>query len=333
MRFKSPITISLLLLLLSFPDNSYAVKKLGQTGFKWLSIPIGARAVGMGNAFTGIDEELTSVFWNPAGLSAVEKYSITFSNVKWIADINHTVFASAINFGKYGVLGINFVSVDYGILHATIRSNNDKGFIEMGTFSPRGTVVGVAYSRRISTKFSFGAALKYCHEDLGSAYVSSSESENGYKKVSAVLNIPAFDFGTLFYPGYKDLRIGMSLQNFSQERKYVDESFPLPLTFKLGVAMDLIKIFHENSKHTVTFAVDAVHPREYPERLHLGTEYWYAGLVALRAGYKINYDEEDFSAGIGLKYKLAGIGFKFDYAFNNFKSFDAVHIFTIGIGL
>jgi len=326
------ITISLLLLFLLSPENSYAVKKLGQTGVKWLSIPIGARAVGMGYAFTGIDGDLTSAFWNPAGLSAVEKNSIVFCNVKWIADINQAVLASAINLGKYGVLGLNFVSVDYGILHATIRSDNDKGFVEMGTFSPRGILGGVVYSRKVSTKFSFGAALKYCHEDLGSAYVGSSEDESGYHEVNAVLNIPAFDFGTLFYPGYKDLRIGMSLQNFSQEKKYVDESFPLPLTFKVGIAMDLVKIFKERSKHTATFVVDAVHPRDYPERLHIGTEYWYANLVAIRAGYKINYDEEDFTVGVGLKYRLAGIGFKFDYAYNNFKSFDEVHYFTIGIG-
>ncbi len=48
---------------------SFGVDKTGTTAAKFLSIDIGARAVGMGGAFTSIANDATAMYWNPAGLS------------------------------------------------------------------------------------------------------------------------------------------------------------------------------------------------------------------------------------------------------------------------
>jgi hypothetical protein len=190
--------------------------------------------------------------------------------------------------------------------------------------------MGLGFARQITNKFSFGAVIKYCYEDLGRAYIAE-ELDSDRSSYRAQLGIPAFDFGTVFYPGFHDFRFSMSLTNFSQEEKYIDESFPLPLTFKLGTSIDLMKIMESDTQHEVMIAVDMLHSRDYTERLNFGLEYGFDQSLFLRAGYKMNYDEEDFSTGFGLKYGLGKIGIRFDYAYNNFVHFDAIHFFTIGL--
>jgi hypothetical protein len=325
--------VTLLLVLMIFPQEVWAVKKLAQTGFKWLSIPVGARAAGLGTAVTTMDGDLTSAFWNPAGLARIEGSGFTFSNVAWIAEINHMAVSGAYKVNDRIVLSAQMVTVDYGTLNATIRATNENGYEEMGTFSPSGMSVGIGLSSAISNKFSVGAVFKYCHEELGTAYSSADLASGEITAVDVNLAVPAFDIGTLFYPGFGDLRIGMSLQNFSQEKSYVFESFPLPLTFRLGMAMDVFDALNMGDNQKLTVSADLAHARDYTERVHVGVEYLLNNMIALRGGYKMNYDEEDLTFGLGFKHHLGPLGFDFNYAFNNFTTFSPVHMFTLGLSL
>ena len=333
MSRSGKLLVAMTVLVMALPQDAWAVKKLAQTGMKWLSIPVGARAVGMGSAVTTLDGDLTTVFWNPAGMAHISGSGFAFSNVAWIADINHMAASAAYRVNDRLVLSASMVSVDYGLINATIRANNENGYVDLGTFSPTGMSLGLGIASAISDKFSVGGVFKYCYEDLGTAYTSTNLAEGEIEDVAMTLGVPAFDFGTLFYPGFGDLRIGMSLTNFSQEKSYVAESFPLPLTFRLGTAMDVIGFFNEGSNQALTLSLDLIHPRDYTERLHMGAEYWFSHMIALRAGYKTNYDDENFSIGAGLKHSLGPIEFEFDYAFNNFTTFNPVHLFTIGLSV
>jgi hypothetical protein len=92
--------------------------------------------------------------------------------------------------------------------------------------------------------------------------------------------------------------------------------------------MDVFQFVNEESNHGLTFTADAIHPRDYSERLHFGLEYSFRNMVYLRGGYKTNYDEEDLSMGAGLHYGLSGYAFTLDYAYVQFKNFDAVQMFS-----
>ena len=98
--------------------------------------------------------------------------------------------------------------------------------------------------------------------------------------------------------------------------------------FRFGLAMDLTRFVMPESNHSLTLAVDAIHPRDYSERMHLGLEYGFKNLVFLRGGYKTNYDEEDFSFGAGFHYALGGIALTLDYSYLQFQHFDAVNMFS-----
>ncbi|MCK4295579.1 MAG: PorV/PorQ family protein, partial [Candidatus Marinimicrobia bacterium] len=185
-------------------------------------------------------------------------------------------------------------------------------------------VAGIAYARSVTDRFSFGGHLRYAVQDLGSTLIWRAV-EDTTVTVENRLSPVVLDFGTIYYTGFKDLRLSMSFRNFSQEVIYVRDKFELPISMRIGVAMNVFKM----SNQSLMVAIDAVHPRDYTERIHLGAEYLFHGL-ALRAGYKFNYDEEDFSAGFGINKNIGGSVLKIDYAFTSFGIFNAVQRFSIG---
>ena len=68
---------TVLILLFFGLTNLYAqliqgVSKVGTTGAAFLEIGIGARAVAMGNAFVGTANDVTALYWNPAGLAGIQ---------------------------------------------------------------------------------------------------------------------------------------------------------------------------------------------------------------------------------------------------------------------
>jgi hypothetical protein len=323
-RFLAPMV--LLMLALSLPLQAAGLKKIAQTGMKWFSIPMGSRPAAMGNAFTAVADDAGSIFWNPAGMAFTEGQHLYVNQTQWIADITVNSGVTTYSNKTLGIFAVSFAAVDWGVLHGTQRANNDAGFSETGNFNPIDFAIGVGYARRLSNSFAFGGHLKYVFEELGSANVGRMDAQKIY---TARMNLLAFDFGTIYATGFKSLKIGMALQNFSEEAQYRAEQFPLPLTFKFGLAMNVMDFWMaEGSFHQLKVAVDAVHPRDYSERLHFGLEYAFRDMVFLRGGYKTNYDEEDLSFGAGLKYSVGGLKFGLDYGYVQFKHFDAVQMFS-----
>ncbi len=60
----------------------------GTTGANFLKIGVGARAAAMGDAFTVIVDDSTSLYWNPAGLAKIEERQLSATYNMWFAGIN-----------------------------------------------------------------------------------------------------------------------------------------------------------------------------------------------------------------------------------------------------
>jgi hypothetical protein len=326
-RFKNYwILLIIITLIISVPLHAAGLKKIAQSGMQWLSIPLGARAAAMGGTYTAVANDASSIFWNPAGVAFTKGGNLFLTQTKWIADINVNAGAFSYDAGQWGFFSASFAAVDWGVFHGTRRTNTSEGFEETGDFSPSDWAAGIGYSRRVSDRFAIGGHLRYLHENLGSTLEGTMGSGTEY---TARMNLLAFDFGTIYYTGFKDLRLAMSLQNFSQEKKYRVDHFPLPLTFKVGVAMNMTSLWMAESPHSILLAIDAIHPRDYTERLNFGLEYGYKNMVFLRGGYKTNYDEEDLTLGAGVHYETGEIAMGLDYSYVQFKNFDAVQMFGV----
>ncbi len=312
------------------------IKKTAQTGLQFLKADMSTRSAGMGSASVMVGNDATAMFNNPAGIAYVKSgFDAFVTNAAWIADISYNAGGLAVGLGELGTVGLNFIIVDYGdIIGTRLPYSTDTeaeitaGFVETGMLDASALSVGAVYARQLTDKFIVGAQLRYASEHLGSSIVPTEEgSEEIENEVSGV----SYEVGTIFYPGlFNSFRVGMSIKNFSPQFKYQEEAFQLPLTFVMGAAVDVFEVLGMAGSNSLLLAFDALHPRDYTERIHLGAEFTFMDMVSLRSGYKFNYDEESFSVGGGIKLSLAGFALKVDYAYSDFGVFDSVNRFTIG---
>jgi hypothetical protein len=321
---------------LALPSPAPAQKKLAQTGMKFLNVLPDARAVALGEAFTAVEGSASSLFYNTASMARLQSTTSLFvGRTNWIADMSHMYYAASFapSGGEYGVIGAFLQFVDYGTFEETIRASNDRGYVDLGTFEPTGMMVGIGYSRALNDKFSVGGNVKYVRQSLGDA-TNDLASDGTPIKVSNTTSVFAFDFGLLYHTGYKSLNFGMTVRNFAKEVTYQKEGFQLPLTFRIGVSMNVFDLTDlDPATHQFLVVADAEHPRDFPEMLRVGGEYTFMNILALRAGYVSSADEYGPSFGAGVHKEFEGFGLGFDYAYLPFGVFDAVHRFSFQFSL
>ena len=163
--------------------------KVGTVGAQFLKIGMGARYVGMGEASVALVNDAYAMYWNPAGLTQLSKVNLSLTNVDWIGDVqlNHVTFGKPL--GDYSAFGVSLTALNMGEMEMT-TVEEPEGTGETFTASSYSLVLG--YARKLTDRFSVGISGKYIWERI------SEERGSGF----------AFDFGTLFYTGFKSLRGG-----------------------------------------------------------------------------------------------------------------------------
>lgn len=309
----------------------FAQKKLGQTGAQFLSVASDAWGGGMAEAMTVIEMNSASLLFNPAGMANMQStVDVMTSQNQWIADITHNIFTAAISpaGGKYGVIGASLMMVDYGEIQGTMVWANEKGYIDTEIITPGAYALGIGYAKKLTDKFSVGGQVKQVGLDYGrSVYPDEDGNADTVKNHVAYSN--AFDFGTIFKTGWNSLAFGMSVRNFSDQVLFEKESFQLPLTFSLGIGMDVFDLIRDRvGKQQLQIGFDALHYRSHPEQIKIGVEYRPVQILALRTGYYTSedentksFDENDLSFGVGVQQ----FGLAFDYAYTPKGVWNEVH--------
>jgi len=326
------IKICAIVMILAVVATSSSVypgkKKLAQSGFQFLSVGSDARASAMGDAYTTVGAN--ALFYNPSGLSYLStKFDVTVNYNTWIADITHSSVAMAFNpkHGLFGVFGLSLNWVDYGDFEGTMVWSNPKGYVKTEVFNPTAISIGVGYAKSLTDRFSVGGQIRYVSQSLGRSIDQNSSGLSAKKNIASVT---AVDFGTIYDTGVKSIKLGMSVRNFSQEFKFEEEGFQLPLTFRIGVSVNAFEFYNFASiNHQLLVSIDRVHPRSFPEFFNIGFDYLFMDIFSLRVGYVSNQDEYDFSYGFGIK----KFGVAFDYAYTPFGVFDKVQRITAHLSL
>lgn len=341
------VTLGALLLVPTRSSGQTEYRKLAQTGMKFLALSAGAQQAALGDAFTAATGNASSMFYNTAGMAFTDQFADAWmGHTQWIADIKHYHAAAFVRpfGGLYGILGFSYQFVDYGEIQSTILAANEQGYLDAGTFKPSAYVFGISYAKALSDRFAVGANFKFVGQNLGTHVLSatyaqgSSGSDSTFTGTQsrdyALNNIPTFDFGILYKTGLKSLTFGMTVRNFAREVAYVEENFQMPLTFRIGVAMNVMDLLEfDPAFQRLQVTVDAEHPRDFSEQIKIGLEYVFANTVALRVGYVSPADEYDISYGLGLQTSLAGTSFGVDYSYTPFGVFDPINRFSVRFGL
>jgi hypothetical protein len=306
-----------LLLLLPIITFGQEFAKVGTVGSQFLKIGIGARGAAMGGAFDAVSNDITSIFYNPAGLVYVNRSSFFLSHTAWLADIGYDAFALAHNIPGIGVVGFALSYMNSGEIERTTVENPDGG---IGQFSTDHLMAGISYARKLTDKFAIGGNAKFVSERLDDQNTTAW----------------ATDIGIQYYTGFHSIRLGMSIRNFGPEIRFpgtytdLDNGVPIPeprkylpfhfpMAFELGVAMELV----DNRTTRITVAADVAHPNDNIERINAGAEAVFSKLLALRGGYTFRHDSAGPAFGLGILRKNLNI----DYSYSDFGILDYVHRF------
>ena len=82
-----------------------------------------------------------------------------------------------------------------------------------------------------------------------------------------------------------------------------------------------------------TLAIDGVHPNDNTEKVNFGGEYSWNENIFARIGYKMNYDMENWTFGVGLKFNISANQVGFDYALVDFNDLGKVSQISLEIRL
>lgn len=324
-NFKTAAILSLLTVTLG-TSPSYG-QKVGSTSMQFLKVMPVARATALGEAYTVWATGAEAMFWNPAGMATVENMELSTTYINWLLDAQQGAFSFAVEKRNVGAIGVQVQYVDFGEFEETTNerpyiSNPDNPGLTGRTFRPFSYLIGLSYARYLTDKFSLGMSVKYAHESLFDGRRVTAQVRQGvFEEVDTWASGLLFDFGIRYNTGYRSVYIGSAVQNFGADVKYAKESNPVPLLFRFGIGADvlgeqgLIPSGFKNSRFSV--ASDIFHPNDYAQQIHVGMEYEYGGMFALRGGYKFNYDFDGFTFGAGIRHTMEGLALSADYSYGD----------------
>lgn len=304
-----------LFVLLVIPGFAWGQAKTGTAGAQFLEIGVSARAVGMGNAFLAVANDASAIYYNPAGLPQLVQREIILTHVDYPADITYDFGGLTYPMRRFGgVLGVGFYFLNSGDMDYTTYAHPSLGseWSSGQTFSAKEYAVALSYGRYLTQRFSIGGTVKFIDE------LYEVERSVGW----------AADIGTLYNTGFRNFKIGMVMTNFGPDLKFIQESYPLPISFKFGVSMEALNF----GDHKTLVDMEIGHPNDNLEKFNGGIEYSYKDFLTLRVGDQFGYDTGDLSFGAGVKIPLySKTNLRVDYGYFNFGKLDQVHRFTLNL--
>ena len=280
-------------------SSTLSAAEPGSVGFNFLKVSPGARNAGMGDVGTSVSTSLFGVYFNPAATAQSSSSAIGFMHHEGIFDTRREFIGGTTQmFG--GVVAAGFDYFKVGSLEQRLGPSEEP----IGIFDAQDMLLFAGYSRRFSPKFAAGITAKYAAEKIES------------RTADAVM----FDAGVQFTPMEKTT-LGLALRHMGSKPKFGEDEVELPLTFAGGASVDV---------NNLILAAEVTAPKESDVRFNIGAEKTFAKMVAVRGGYKIGYDEEDFAAGVGFKKSM----WEIDYAFVPYKSgLGTAHRFALTVNL
>ena len=317
---------------------AHATKYAGE----FLKIQPGARAIGMGGAFTAVADDATAPYWNPAGMvylpyrEVLPQHSEKFGSLAK-HDFMGTVLPLGGAKGKRAAMGLGFIRLAVDDIPITPRpgdlrpgidfndggldndiSTSDPGnldnqwqpgerLLDLNLYQASASDMALllSYARHRGVHWAFGGSLKFVRQSIPDTLFGEHVTSFG----------AGLDVGALYMPT-DAVTIGAAVHDVTKTylawsngvREQIDP------TLDLGAAIN----FYPAERQALTWALDLAwgfERRQLDSQIKLGSvtadlrtglEYWYRSTFALRSGL----NGKDVTFGAGVRYKHVGV----DYA-------------------
>lgn len=318
------LIVGVLAMLLSVPQAVLADGS-GTYLASFLEVDGGTRQIGMGGAFTGMGDDAMTIFYNPAGLRFLEGSEVHFSGSSWPAGLSYQHLAYGFRHSVVpGYFGISWTIMQMGPFTEKTEYYDPDSEFGIGTLEnvdAGDMAFGGSYAWEFFEGFSVGGTFKWYHLALADAFC---EGVCG-------------DLGFLYDTRFRNLRVGATIQNVGPSNRWAGtgvgdgfgEEFPMPMVYRAGASIRVYDIV----THRLSVAADYKRPMTGDNQFNFGGEYTFnKGKIFAygRAGYRVGYDEQGMTAGLGLRLPSSQeADARFDYAYVEMENLDPVHRFSL----
>ncbi len=330
------ITATLLMLALFVFPQTASSQKVAKYGAEFLAGGVGGRALGMGGVHVGIVNDVSAVYWNPAGLSGMEYPEISYMHSERFAGaVSFDYAGGAIPISKTSTVGITVIRSGVDDIPVTLNAwdiernqpkPNPENFIER--ISAADYAFMLSYARSLSDGLTIGLTGKVIRRTIGDfADAWGYSFDVGAQWVTGrwMLGANLQDVSTMLQSWSINQGALAGLEDLGQELPEGGTALVLPV-LRLGagyvmpfdlsqlvLAADLDVAFDGQQAYVLNASDVSFHPR-------VGVEYTYQNVLSLRAGISRVLVGDglglDVTPNVGAGLKLNQ--FNIDYGFGDF---------------
>jgi hypothetical protein len=216
------LTVAALLASLAALPASAQPPGLTTEGAPFLLLPVGARAVGMGQALVADQPGTEAIWWNPAGVARSERREIAVHHYETVVGTGDAV-SVLIPSSLLGVFSASLYALDYGSQAVT----DDNG-AQIGSVAIRNVVYGASYATPIGGRINAGITFKVVQLRF-----DCSSGCDSFSGTSSALDFGAqYDFGFVM-----PVSIGVAVRNMGAPLQVSDseQADPLPARIQIGI--------------------------------------------------------------------------------------------------
>lgn len=272
-------------------------------------IGAGARALGMGNAFSAMADDATAIHYNAAGLAQLRLGEVTagygklYSGLKDDSAIGHGFVGAAqpLAKGRYGTLGAGWLS-----------------FSLSGAY--REDTLSLSYGKEsFIDGLMLGGSAKILKRTFGSD--PYTQADPLFQRYGQDTSNYAFDFGVLYRPS-ASYSFALSAKDINQPDIALAGGEKLPLEIRTG--------FGYHQRH---FAFDAeVSKKDKDVNVSMGLEKTLASVIALRAGVTVgSRNKREIGTGMGYRGRHFGLDYAFVFPLAGVESTAGSHRFSLTV--
>ena len=234
----------------------------GTTSAEFLLLGAGARGTALGGSFAAIATDISALYYNPAGVALLERAGLMVGTYDYVAETRYSWGGLAFPFSG-GSRTIGFQLGTFGFKDQPVYTEEQPDGTG-GTYSVNQTFVGITFAQNFSDRFSAGLTGKYVDDRLGTVSGSAFAVDFGTNFHASLNNHPVKFSFVLANLGSNLTYEGTGLQGavprtpvpgeeqgptLPQQAELSTKDFPLPTTFRVGLAYDVIT--GENNRLTV----------------------------------------------------------------------------------
>ena len=295
----------------------------GSTSFRSLLVPFGGRTESLGNAYTGLCDDISYLRFNPAAGSIQKETQIALFHNSWIADskLETLAFTTRLKNAPHFSYG-GYISCFY----LPFTEYNFFGDRVSGSYYTE-TIAAINASYNLFAGYDFkglaaGLTVKagwrgmpdYSDNDTGAIIPGSGAAQSALSIMADAGIIMQFNFLKFYSSRDPNVRIGISAQNigvsFTGFGSEIERDDPLPTTVSAGLSVKLIK--------PVTISADFVQPLNLFDlgtyllpSFNTGLSIQFASFVSFLAGFSLKGANPRISTGF--EFEVAKIRLNMNY--------------------